>query len=265
MTNIQKLTTKALGWDVPFGTIPCWVVSDEARINALKNRTPFQDCRPHAYFKPTKRLDNNFIQGNLQSSMESDFHRIISTGITYFENYQRRKPIFFTLDRVTLYRLVEIIPTNPLTFILKRIDEPQSIIRDKAFMIMPFGDPELNRFYLENVKSFLKNELNIDIYRADDFDGNDIIIDTIYKQIEESEFIITETSESNKNVFYEFGWAASRDKEIITIQNEKIEKQLFFDRVHIRAIFYSFDRIEEFQENLKNTIVAIQKKMDSKN
>lgn len=265
MTNIQKPISKALGWDVPLETIPCWVVSDEAKINAINNSSPFQDCRPHTYFKPTKRLDNNFIQGYLQNSMENDFHRIISPGITYFDNYLRRKSSYFTLDRVTIYKLVEIIPSNPLTFILRRIDNPQNITRNKAFMMMPFGSPELNKFYQENIKSFLKNELYIDINRADDFNGNDIIIDTIYKQIEESEFIIADTSEPNKNVFYEFGWSASKDKEIITIQNEKIEKQLFFDRAHIRTIFYSFDRIENFKKILKNTIIAIRQKIDSRN
>jgi len=256
---------KIFGWEVPVGTIPCWVVSEDAKLKALRENIPFQDCNPHTYFKLVGRLDNNFIQGHIQHSREVDFHNIISSGITYFDNYRKRIPVYFTFDRVTLYRLIEIISTKPLTFILKRVDNPQRIVRNKVFMIMPFRNPQLDTFYSVNVKPYLKNEFGIDIYRSDDFNGNDIIIETIYNQIEESEFIIAETSACNKNVFYEFGWAASKNKEIITIQNEKIEDQLFFDRAHIRAIFYSEKDIKVFQERLKNDITAIRQKIDSKN
>jgi hypothetical protein len=258
--------TKKMGWETPNDTFPCWVVTEGEMIDAFRNNAPFPDSMPHCFFKLTQRLDNNYIQGCLRHSLERDFHTTINSSTKYFIDLQLRIPVYFTFDRVTIYRLVEILPSHPLSFIFRRIDQPQKIIRNKAFMIMPIGkDPIAEQFYLNNVKFYLKTLLGIDIYRADDFNGNDIIIDTIYKQIEESEFIIAETSEPNKNVFYEFGWAASKDKEIITIQNEKVEKHLFFDRTHIRAIFYSADRVQEFQETLKNTVIAIRQKIDSKN
>lgn len=253
---------KIFGWEVPKGTIPCWVVENEQRLKALRESKPFPVHAPQCFFSLNKRLDNNFIEGYLWHSSEGKFHEFIGSP-NYFTNFQKRIPVYFSFDRVTLYRLVEIMPSKPLTFILRRIDNPQRIVRNKAFMIMPFGITDLDKFYVENVKLFLNHELGIDIYRSDDFNGNDIIIETIYNQIEESEFIIADTSESNKNVFYEFGWAASKNKEIITIQNEKVEKQLFFDRAHIRAILYSQDKIKAFQERLKNDIIAIRQKIDS--
>lgn len=256
-----------LGWKVPKGTMPCWVLSDSDRILSIKEKKPFYDYSPSCYFQITKRLDNNFIEGHLgHSSYHGErFHDNILTNYTYFSDYQNRKPVYFSFDRVSLYKLIEIMPNTPLKFILKRVDSPKAIIPNQAFMIMPFKFEELNSFYKSYIKDYLKSELHIDIYRADDFNDNDIIIETIYNQIEQSEFIIADTSHPNKNVFFEFGYAAAKDKEIITIQNTEIEQNLFFDRVHIRAIFYSFDKIEAFQNQLKNTIIAIREKVASKN
>jgi len=256
-----------LGWEVPKGTMPCWVLSDSDRLLSIKEKKPFYDYNPSCYFQITQRLDNNFIEGHLgHSSYRGErFHENILSSYTYFSDYQNRKPVYFSFDRVSLYRLIEIIPNNPLKLILRRVDSPKAIIPNQIFMIMPFKFEELNSFYKTSIKDYLKSELKINIYRADDFNDNDIIIDTIYNQIEQSEFLIADTSYPNKNVFFEFGYAAAKDKEIITIQNTEIEQNLFFDRVHIRAIFYSFDKIEAFQNQLKNTIIAIREKVASKN
>lgn len=256
---------KKLGWEVPTGTFPCWVISDSDRLNSIKQNKPFNDCSPSCYFKVAKQLENNFIEGFLgHSSYNGDFHDNIDSRYTYFDEYQKRLNVYFSFDRVTLYKLITIHPTRPLTFILKRVDSPKSVKPNKAFMIMPFKYDDLNEFYKNHIKSFLKTEMNIEILRADDFNGNDIIVDTIYNQIDEAEFIIAETSHPNKNVFYEFGYAAAKEKEIITIQNTDIEESLFFDRVHIRAVLYSLKNIADFQRQLMNTINAIRDKVAAK-
>jgi len=258
---------KILGRNIQSGILPCWTISDSDRLNAIQKKQPFIDYSPSCYFKITQRLDNNFLQGHLGhiSFQGKRFHNEIDSFYTYFQDYQKRKPVYFSFDRVALYHLIEITFTKPLTFILKRVDDPKSIIFNQVFMIMPFKFDELNEFYKTNIRDYLKSELHINVLRADDFNNNDIIIDTIYNQIEKAEFIIVDTSHSNKNVFFEFGYAAAKDKEIITIQNTGIEQSLFFDRVHIRAIFYSSDNITEFQKQLKNTIKAIREKVASKN
>jgi len=124
-------------------------------------------------------------------------------------------------------------------------------------MIMPFHKNDIGKFYFENIKPFLVDNMKIDIYRADDFKDNDIIVHTIYKLIEESEFIIADTTHENKNVFYEIGYASAIGKEIIIIQNRKTEQKLFFDRAHIRAIMYEPNDIETFHFELKSTIESI--------
>lgn len=263
MTN-DKYDNK-LGWEVPKGTFPCWVISDSDRLNSLKQNKPFYDYRPSCYFKVTKQLDNNFIEGFLgHSSYNGGFHDNIVNSYTYFDEYQKRLNVYFSFDRVTLYRLITIHPKNPLTFILKRVDSPKAIKPNTAFMIMPFKYDDLNEFYEKHIKDFLLKEMQIQIFRADDFSGNDIIVETIYNQIDEAEFILADTSHPNKNVFYEFGYAAAKEKEIITIQNTDIDESLFFDRVHIRAVLYSLKNISDFQRQLKNTITAIRDKVSAK-
>ncbi len=255
---------KKLGWEVPAGTFPCWVISDKDRLNSIKLGKPFHDYSPSCYFKLTKQLDNNFIEGFLgHSSFDGDFHDNIVNSYTYFDEYQKRLNVYFSFDRVTLYRLITIHPTNPLTLRLKRVDSPKAIKQNRAFMIMPFKYDDLNEFYEKHIKNFLLKEMQIEIFRADDFSGNDIIVETIYNQIDEAEFILADTSHPNKNVFYELGYAAAKEKEIITIQNTDIDESLFFDRVHIRAVLYSLINISDFQRQLKNSINAIRDKVSA--
>jgi hypothetical protein len=256
--NLQHLK-----WGVPAGAFPCWIIDESERLNALRNKRTFPDYSPPRYFIMTKRLDNNFIEGQVGCIGQKP-HVHYANFHDEFKKYENREPIYLSFDRVSLFRVVEIQPTTPLTFILRRIDDPKAIVVNQVFMIMPFGYPELNSLYKDYLKPFLKKELMIDIYRADDFNGNDVIIDTIYTQMEQAEIIISDTTHPNKNVFYELGWAAAKDKEIISIRDKAIKGSDFFDRAHIRYTRYSMSDIPEFLEYLKNDIIAIRAKVNSK-
>lgn len=246
------------GYDTPADVLRCWYVDDNARIEALKNQKPFCEHSTSEYFKITKRLDNNFIEGYLgRTDNEHAFHDSFIPNLTYFIDFNNRKKIYFTFDKISLYQVMEIIPEKPLRFILKRLDSLKAFKKNQSFMIMPFHDSKLDKFYNDNIKFFLKDKMSIDIYRADDFRDNDIIVQTIYTLIEESEFIIADTTLENKNSFYELGYASALGKEIITIQNKTTEKNLFFDRAHIRAILYDPEDIKSFNFDLESTIKSI--------
>jgi hypothetical protein len=265
----MSVNLQHLQWGIPVGAFPCWVISESDRNRSLKESKPYKDgfTRPPCYFQSTKRLDNNFIHGHLAHIEESKFHDRILSRYTYFADYEKRTPVYFSFDGVTLYKLIEILPTYPLTFAIQRIDNPKAIIPNRAFMIMPFKDPRLNTLYKDHLAPFLLSDkdLKVQIFRADDFNGNDIIVETIYHQIEQSEFIIADISHPNKNVFYELGWASAMEKEIIMIQSQDIEQNVFFDRSHIRTRLYSIKNIPELQRQLKNDIIAIRQKMSSRN
>ncbi len=250
--------------DKPKDSFSCWVISEDKRISALRLNKPFSEYNPDCYFKLVERIDNNFIQGFLGNTSDINvYHESIVPRFDYFNKYESRESVYFSFDNISLYKLIEIHPSNPLSFILKRIDKLVPINQNKVFIIMPFKSQELNLFYQKYIKDFLFREMKIETFRADDFSGNDIIIDTIYNQIEHSEFIIADTSFENKNAFFELGYAVAKEKEVITIQDKNVEQSLFFDRAHIRAILYSKNDIEDFQQQLKNSILAIRDKLSN--
>jgi nucleoside 2-deoxyribosyltransferase len=126
-------------------------------------------------------------------------------------------------------------------------------------MVMPFQDEKMDAFYQTNIKKFLKTNLTIEAKRADDFTGNDVIVDTIYRELENSEFILCEITNNNKNVFYEIGYARAKNKELI-LMLQKGKKSEFFDIDHIRRIEYSISEPIPFQERLRDDILSIRGK-----
>ncbi len=247
------------GLDNPKDVLPCWYVSDKDRMDSIKNQKPFfEPQNAYSYFKISNRIDSTHIEGYLgRYDQTYTFHDEILIQFTYFSDYKSRKKIHFTFDNISLYQVLEIFPEKPLKFILKRIDNLKIYKSNQAFMIMPFHNVSLDKFYFDNIKAYLKDRLSIDIYRADDFRDNDIIVQTIYTLIEESEFIIADITNENKNAFYELGYASAIGKEIITIQDKTIEQRLFFDRAHIRTIMYDTLDIESFQFDLSAHIKSI--------
>lgn len=246
------------GFEVPENTVNCWYVSEFEKNFCIINKKQFCDFETDKYFLQTNRIDNIFIEGCIgDKNCELSFISDKMKNIDFIIEFNNRKSIFLTFDRISLYQLIEIIPVDPLKFIMKRIDYLKSYKKNQAFMIMPFHNKELDKFYFNFIKPILKEKLNIEIYRADDFRDNDIIIQTIYNLIEESEFIIADTTFENKNSFYELGYASAIGKEIITIQNKNTEQKLFFDRAHIRAILYNPNEIETFKFDLESTIKSI--------
>ncbi|HEX8547732.1 MAG TPA: hypothetical protein VF691_12270 [Cytophagaceae bacterium] len=250
------------GFVMPEGVTPCWYVNEMEKASSISQKKRFcDDFVTDIYFRLDKRIDSDFLEGFIGSNRdEYSYYRELDPTVTFFTDYQNRRPIYFTLDKINLYKVMEIYPGNPLKFILKRIDNLSSSKPNQAFMIMPFHTEELDVLYFQHIRSFLEKTFGMNIHRADDFRDNDVIVDTIYRSIEESEIIIADTTHDNKNAFYELGYASALGKEIITIQNLKAQK-LFFDRAHIRTIMYDLDDIESFQFNLEATIKSIRSRL----
>ncbi len=243
----------------PAGTYPVWVISEEARKRAIQNKVPFGNYQTMIYYQIIGRVDSHYLEIILghNESMEHFHTDVRETRFTYIGEFQKREKIYLTFDRVTLYQLVEMYPASPkpIRFMVKRVETSSFVTPNRAFMIMPFRD-DTDYFYKHAIKPYLKEKHDIDIFRADDFRDNDVIIETIYRQIEECEFVIADTTNENKNAFYELGYAAAFKKEIITIQHLEA-KNLFFDRSHIRTIFYEPEKIDKFQFILSATIESI--------
>lgn len=230
----------------PAGMYPCWYITDEEVQKTLKTGKPFAEfTNTEDFFILTNRIDSTFVQGHLaRRDKQYGLLNDVRLRYSYLIDYSERKKVYFTFDHISLYELQELFPShpNPILFTLKRLNVQRIAKPNQAFMIMPFHQVNLDNFYFAYIKPFLKKQLNIDIFRADDFRNNDIIIDTIYGLIKDSKFIIADTTQPNKNAFYELGYASALEKEIIMIQ-DKTEQKLFFDRAHIRSIFYDAHQI----------------------
>lgn len=183
---------------------------------------------------------------------------------SYYIDYKQGDVGVFTFDGISFYKILDFHFTmdDRVEVNLQRITEVYGFRPNTAFMLMPFRDTSLKEFYENHIKNFLKSEMKIDLLRADDFCDNDVIIETIYDQIENAEFIIAEITEVNKNVFYELGYAAGRQKDIIMILQSG-EFAPFFDRTHIRRIEYSIKDPETFKKTLLETIKSIRNKRGS--
>lgn len=245
----------------PPNTIPFDWITEELKFRAIQNGTKFTDYKFPWQFTLIQRIDALVISGIIATNDDAYPSSLdhISTNHTFFRDFLTRKAVYITFDNISLYILTEIHETRPLTFFFKKIDTPPPVSKDTAFMIMPFKFNVLNDLYKVHIRDFLKQELNIAIFRADDFNGNDIIIETIYRQIEQAEIILAEITHCNKNVFYELGYASALKKEILMIQNKTVISDSFFDKQHIRTQRYDPNDLNHFKDELLANIIAIRK------
>lgn len=114
---------------------------------------------------------------------------------------------------------------------------------------MPFDD-KLTQIYERYIKTPLEKE-GVIVKRADDFHQSTPILDDILNSIEEADFLITELTGKNPNVFYELGRAHEKKKKVILICQSKAD--LPFDVNHIRSIIY--DDTPEGYEYLTTKII----------
>ncbi len=114
---------------------------------------------------------------------------------------------------------------------------------------MPF-DEKLTQIYEKYIKTPLEKE-GVIVKRADDFHQSTPIFDDILNSIEEADFLITELTGKNPNVFYELGRAHEKKKKVILICQNIAD--LPFDVNHIRSIIYD-DTLEGY-ENLTSKIM----------
>ena len=129
----------------------------------------------------------------------------------------------------------------------------------KAFVIMPFGS-DFNDVYKLGIKATAK-ECDVDAKRLDDdfFDTN--MVEEIYKKINDADFIISDMTGRNPNVFYEVGYADAKNKLILLLtQNVNDIPFDFKQRLHIE-----YSDVSSLKEKLKNKIEWAKNEIDKRN
>ncbi|MFC7443983.1 hypothetical protein C7H62_2676 [Mesoflavibacter sp. HG96] len=130
----------------------------------------------------------------------------------------------------------------------------------KAFVIIPFN-PNFDDIYQIGIKETAKS-LNVEAYRLDEELFDEGMLDKIYSEIENCDFIIADLSDKNPNVFYELGYAHALGKRCI-LTTQKADN-IPFDLKHKRHIVYE-DSIVKLKESLERNIKWIVEELKEEN
>lgn len=108
--------------------------------------------------------------------------------------------------------------------------------RPLVFMVMPFGNEDMNELY----ENFVEPALSKNGYacvRGDDIFGSQVIVDDVVSQIQNARVIVADLSGHNPNVCYEVGYAHALEKPVL-LMSQSIE-DIPFDLRHRRILPYS--------------------------
>mgnify|MGYP001467991597 CR=1 FL=1 len=134
---------------------------------------------------------------------------------------------------------------------------------DKVFIAMPFTDKKYNLIYDSYIKSILK-KMHYEPIRIDEKTNPGDVMEFVWKEINESAFVVADVSTANPNVLYEIGIAHTLGKEVIILTD--CPDKVPFDIKKNRYLNYSIDNedsIQKMKEKLENAIRIISLKIDN--
>jgi hypothetical protein len=123
-----------------------------------------------------------------------------------------------------------------------------------AFVLMPF-EQEFSDIYKLGIQAVAK-DCGVIAERVDEQTYTESILERIYRQIENADFIIAEMTGRNPNVFYEVGYAHARGK-LVTLLTQSAD-DIPFDLRHHRHIIYD-GSIQTLQGKLRTEIEWLKK------
>lgn len=246
---------------------PVHLVSEQEYREHLRTQKPYTSPYKHHFqIGVHHQFDGSTMLCRLYHNSNGILDLITGQDVRRFtplnEYFEKSKKFYITQNGVDYYKVLyaHIDADGYLEMSIALIAGNTYTEANHFFMIMPFRFQELNAFYNEHIKNYLKKTSGIDVFRADDITDTDVISDTIMKQIEISEFVICDITHNNKNVFFEIGYAYALRKKMIFIMEGKVEHN-FFDMAHIRRIEYALDDTDPFKRQLTGTIATMRSKM----
>ncbi len=127
-----------------------------------------------------------------------------------------------------------------------------------AFVLMPFSD-EFNDIYRFGIKETAES-LGIKAERVDEQLYSEGILSRIYSQIDQADFIISDMTGKNPNVFYEVGYAHAKNKICLHLTQDTTD--IPFDLQHQRHIVYG-GSIEYLKEQLVGNLEWAKKEIEN--
>ena len=98
-----------------------------------------------------------------------------------------------------------------------------------AFVLMPFDDA-FDDIYKLGIQA-TATECGVVAERVDEQTFSETILERIYRQIENADFIIADMTRRNPNVFYEVGYAHARGK-LCTLLTQSVDDIPFRSEEH---------------------------------
>lgn len=108
-------------------------------------------------------------------------------------------------------------------------------VKPFAFVLMPFSD-EFDDIYKLGIQAVAFDH-NVVAERIDEQSFSEPILDRIYRQIDQADFIIADMTGKNANVFYEVGYAHAKGKPVVLL-TQNVE-DIPFDLKHHRHLVYN--------------------------
>ena len=133
------------------------------------------------------------------------------------------------------------VKVNP---IFRGRQSPPPVESDLCSILMPFGE-KFKPVYEDCIRPTLEN-VGFRVIRADEVFANSSIIESIWKLINRSRFLIADVTGRNANVFYELGIAHTVGKYVSIIARNKDDVP--FDIEHLQYFTYSVDNDEGKQK-----------------
>lgn len=116
--------------------------------------------------------------------------------------------------------------------------QPRAEDKRRCFVVMPFGDQDLQVVYEDFVKPILVDGCHLHCERGDDVFGSNVVMDDILKSIGAADVVLADLTRKNANVFYEVGICHALGKPVLLLA-QSIE-DVPFDLRHRRVLLYEY-------------------------
>ena len=112
--------------------------------------------------------------------------------------------------------------------------------RRKCFVVMPFGNENLQVVYEDFVKPVIEDPegCNLECQRGDDVFGSNVVMDDIRTSMSSADIIVADLTGKNANVFYEVGIGYTLDKPVLLLAQSMDDVP--FDLRHRRVLLYEY-------------------------
>ena len=146
-----------------------------------------------------------------------------------------------------VFQIMRSLPVYPKLFNVPGLLQQ----RQKVAVMMPFC-PIFDPVY-DAIKSACEDL--IEPVRVDDLYGPDVIVDSVFRAIEEAQLVIADVTKQNANVLYEAGLAHGRNRDVVFLTQDSAHVP--FDLNRIRYIEYgpSDKGLQKLTHDLNQTIV----------